>query len=106
MKQTLKRSLIDKKALERSEIFYNGGGGNDDNKNNFISVNNDNKYSNIDAVRRRSLDSTAGSVAMEKEMESAEMQLKDLEEQLRANALKRADIDSQLNGFLSQKKFH
>ena len=105
MKETLKRSLLDKKALERSEVFYNGGGGIDDNKNDIVN-NNDVKYNDNDAVRRRSLDSTAGSVAMEKEMESAEKQLKDLEEQLRANALKRADIDSQLNGFLSRKKFH
>jgi len=86
MKETLKRSLIDKKALERSTSTPIG---------------------DLDETWRRStLDSTVGTVAMETELNSAEKQLRDLETQLKANAAKRADIDSQLNGFMATKKFH
>lgn len=86
MKATLKRSLIDRKTLERSTSTPVG--------------------ELEDSWRRTTLNSTIGTVAIESELESAENQLKDLEAQLKANADKRADIDSQLRGFVTYKKLH
>ena len=82
MKDTLKRSMDGRKSPPRpSSSGPEGVGG-----------------------WRQSINSSMASVAMEAEMESAERQLRDLEERLRANAAQRADIDSQLNGFLSRRK--